>query len=64
MKFNKKLATAALTGLIAAGGLAACAADGDKDHNSCSANGCKGKAAKSENSCDANSCSANGCAGK
>ena len=65
MKLNKKLANAALIGLLATGGLAACATEGGKGkngcgENGCGENGCKGKA--KENGCEGkNSCGENGC---
>ena len=69
MKLNKKLATAALTGILAAGGLAACATEGEKDSNSCNSckdksegHGCEGNSCKDANSCkDKNGCEGNSC---
>lgn len=61
MKLNKNLAVAALTGVFAAGALAACESTGKDEKHGC--NGCKDKAGKS--GCSANGCEAkNGCEGK
>lgn len=75
---NKKLATAALTGILAVGAFSAapafagsgsngCSASGcgkkTEKHN-CGANGCKGKSGCKGKDKAKNSCGANGCKGK